>query len=614
MATITCLSDEVISIILGNVNISITDVMSFASTCKHFHNMINDDNILWQNKLYQRWPDLKKVYDKRKSEEYVNFEKEVKASLKCRKELWCYVMQMSEMHYYKDDLSDSDMKDFNSLFHPDKGAYYMNYYFLTDEIMSFLAKSPSDCNLTHRYYIKKLLRYLRQCHLKDIWKKIINYSDKQQLLEQAATIVAQWYQPRKHVSYSRVKASLADIAQQVLECLKKKNPEHPIFLTSAEQFSSWEHNNVDDNQWDSIEGKQIIETLREVLFDKVGFSGNWLSVTPDVFNPQHTLIDLVLERKIGNTVSLAIIFQGVARRLGIRCDLISFPGHFFLNWKSKYNTTNSKNEECFYIDVLHHGRILSRNDCPRIRGAKKCPIENFNTYSKASPVEVMLRMINNLQMANRDKKTETRSLLELQHLIEPDNIDTIAQLGRYYILHHMDLSDLMVKLTEIQNNYKNIRCAELRRAEMVLDKFRKYTERLLPCNKTIRQKKKQRTKEMLFRVGMIVRCHDKVTSRSLLGVIIGWDEEFNSRVEMEWKQCRPLYNRPVPGSNTLSQPFYKVLCEGDKAYYVVEDAIEKKSYPSWMKHKETGRYFCKHEKGYYVPNKMLADHYPCDLR
>lgn len=52
------------------------------------------------------------------------------------------------------------------------------------------------------------------------------------------------------------------------------------------------------------------------------------------------------------------------------------------------NTTNSKNEECFYIDVLHHGRILSRNDCPRIRGAKKCPIENFNTYSKASPVEV----------------------------------------------------------------------------------------------------------------------------------------------------------------------------------------------------------------------------------
>lgn len=614
MATITCFSDEVISIILGNVSIGIKDIVSFASTCKHFRSMINDDNVLWQNKLYQRWPNLKKVYDKRKCEEHVNFEKEVKTSMKCRRELWCYAMQMSEMHYYKDDLSDSDMKDFDLLFRSDKGAYYMNYYFLIDEIMSFLAQSSRDTNLTHRYYIKKLLRHLRQCHLKDIWQNFINCSDKQQLLEQAATIVAQWYQPRKHVSYSRVKASLANIAQQVLECLKKEHPAHSIFSTSAELFSFWEHNNIDDNQWDSIEGKQIIDTLRKVLFDEVGFSGTWLFVNPEITNPKHTLIDLVLERKIGNTVSLAIIFQGVARRLGIRCDLISFPSHFFLSWKSKYNTTNPEDEECFYIDVLHRGTILSRNDCPRIRGAKKCPIENFNTYNKTSPIEVMLRMINYLQIVNRDKKTETRSLLELQHLIEPDNIDTIAQLGRYYIQHHMDLSDLMVKLTEIQNNCKNTRCAEVRRAEMVLDKFRKYTERLLPCkNKTIRQRKKQRTKEMMFKVGMIVTCHDKVTSRSLSGVIIGWDEEFNPRVEMEWKQCRPLYNRPVPGSNTLSQPFYKVLCEDDKAYYVVEDAIKKKSYPGWIKHKEIGRYFCKFERDSFVPNEMLADHYPCDL-
>lgn len=70
---------------------------------------------------------------------------------------------------------------------------------------------------------------------------------------------------------------------------------------------------------------------------------------------------------------------------------------------------------------------------------------------------------------------------------------------------------------------------------------------------------------------MIVICHDKVTSRSLSGVIIGWDEEYNSRVEMEWIQYTPLYyNRPVSGSNTLSQPFYKVLCDEDKAYYVAE--------------------------------------------
>ena len=454
--------------------------------------MIDDDNVLWQGKLYQRWPDLKRVYNKRKYEEHVNFGKEVKASIKCRRELWCYLMQISEMHYYKDDLSDSDMKDFDLLFRLDKGAYHMNYYFLIDELMSVLAQSPRESNLTHRYYMKKLLRYLQQCRLKGIWQEFIKYSDKQQILEQAATIVAQWYQPKKHVSYSRVKASLANIAQQVLECLKKEHPNHSIFSTSTELFSFWEDNNIDDNQWDRIEGKQIIDTLRKVLFDEVGFCG-WLCVHPDITSRKHTFIDCVLEKKNGNAVSLAIVFHSVARRLGIRCDLISFPSHFFLSWKSKYNTTNPEDEECFYIDVLHRGSILSRNDCPKIRGAKKCPIENFNTYNKTSPIETMLRMINYLQVVHRDKSTEIRSLLELQHLIEPDNIDTIMQLGHYYMQHHMDLSDLMVKLNEIQNNCKSTKCAEVRRAEMILDKFMKYTN-CLPYNKTIRQKKKSKKK------------------------------------------------------------------------------------------------------------------------
>lgn len=84
---------------------------------------------------------MKRIYDKRKCERHINFEEEVKANIKCRKELWSYIMQMSEMHYYKDDLSDSDMKDFDSLFHLEKGAHHMNYYFLIDELMSILAQS-----------------------------------------------------------------------------------------------------------------------------------------------------------------------------------------------------------------------------------------------------------------------------------------------------------------------------------------------------------------------------------------------------------------------------------------------------------------------------------------
>lgn len=41
--------------------------------------------------------------------------------------------------------------------------------------------------------------------------------------------------------------------------------------------------------------------------------------------------------------------------------------------------------------------------------------------------------------------------------------------------------------------------------------------------------------------------------------------------------------------------------------------MQKKSIPVPIEHKDIGRYFCKFEKDYYVPNEMLAKHYPCDL-
>lgn len=127
-----------------------------------------------------------------------------------------------------------------------------------------------NCDLTHRYYSKKLLPYLTQQHLKKVWQEFMNYPKEQQLLERAATIVAQWYQPQKRVFYLDVETSLDNITQQVLEDLKKIHREHPIFSTSAKQFSFWKHN-INGNQWNRKEERQIIDVIRTVLFDELGF-------------------------------------------------------------------------------------------------------------------------------------------------------------------------------------------------------------------------------------------------------------------------------------------------------------------------------------------------------
>lgn len=152
-----------------------------------------------------------------------------------------------------------------------------------------------NCNLTHKYYSKKLLRYVHQRHLKDIWEEFISYPKEQQLLERAAFIVAQWYQSQKFIFYLDMEASLDNIAQQVLEGLKNTHCNHPIFSTSAKQFSFWKYN-INDNQWSRKEEKQILDVLRTVLFDILGFHG---PMVPDS-NPkaEHILIDCVSYRYV----------------------------------------------------------------------------------------------------------------------------------------------------------------------------------------------------------------------------------------------------------------------------------------------------------------------------
>lgn len=62
------------------------------------------------------------------------------------------------------------------------------------------------------------------------------------------------------------------------------------------------------------------------LFDEVGYSGNHDAY----YDPRNSYLNQVLERRLGNPISLAMVQMEVARRLGIPLDGVSFPGHFLV--------------------------------------------------------------------------------------------------------------------------------------------------------------------------------------------------------------------------------------------------------------------------------------------
>lgn len=99
------------------------------------------NNIFFNVYFNFRWPYLREEYDKELCKESTDFFKLVKAGIECKKELCQYVSQMSEKFYHKDDLFDIDFKNFHSLFDPNEGAYFMNYYFFVNELIRLLAHS-----------------------------------------------------------------------------------------------------------------------------------------------------------------------------------------------------------------------------------------------------------------------------------------------------------------------------------------------------------------------------------------------------------------------------------------------------------------------------------------
>jgi len=112
-----------------------------------------------------------------------------------------------------------------------------------------------------------LLPYLKHYHLGSLWRKFINRSPKRQILEEAITLMAQWFQPMEDISYSQIETKLDNITQQVIERLKIKWPFHPILSASHEQFSYWKCNNINKNQWDDKETKQALDIVCEVLVE-----------------------------------------------------------------------------------------------------------------------------------------------------------------------------------------------------------------------------------------------------------------------------------------------------------------------------------------------------------
>ncbi|MGC2324082.1 MAG: transglutaminase-like domain-containing protein [Terriglobales bacterium] len=133
---------------------------------------------------------------------------------------------------------------------------------------------------------------------------------------------------------------------------------------------------------------ESIAALNRVLFEEEGFRGN----REDYYDPRNSLLNDVLDRKLGIPITLAVVYMEVARRVGFPLVGVGMPGHFLL----KHYDVDGRE---ILIDPFNRGSILTAKDCQQrldeLYGGQMRLQPQF--LMAVSRRQVLVRMLNNLR-------------------------------------------------------------------------------------------------------------------------------------------------------------------------------------------------------------------------
>lgn len=148
-------------------------------------------------------------------------------------------------------------------------------------------------------------------------------------------------------------------------------------------------------QLDRMAGQVSEPTLNGVcrlLFRDLGFHGN----TDDYYDPANSFLDVVLDRRVGNPITLSVLTLSISRRCGAPLDPVGMPGHFLL--RDRVDTG-------VYIDAFDGGTQLDEAGCRALFRRLAGPQASFAPeFLLPTPAPLVLaRILNNLIASFRSR-------------------------------------------------------------------------------------------------------------------------------------------------------------------------------------------------------------------
>lgn len=146
-----------------------------------------------------------------------------------------------------------------------------------------------------------------------------------------------------------------------------------------------------------------VRTINNVFFNKLKFGPN----TKNFHSPSNSMVNIVLESRRGNPITLGVLYLLVAQKLKMPVFGVNLPNLFVLTYKVDGLQ--------FYINAFNRGLIFTRDDVNNyIDQLKLEMIPIF--HEPCTHVEIITRMLRNLivsfeKISEHEKVDELKSIL-----------------------------------------------------------------------------------------------------------------------------------------------------------------------------------------------------------
>lgn len=145
-----------------------------------------------------------------------------------------------------------------------------------------------------------------------------------------------------------------------------------------------------------------VKILNSVLFNKLHFGAN----TKNFHSPGNSMLNVVLQTKKGNPISLCVIYMLVARKLKMPIYGVNLPNLFVMIYQQE--------EGQFYINAFNRGLVFSKKEIDEYIDNLKLPHHDIY-YEPCSNLDIIQRVLRNLANSH-EKLGHTEKVEEIKQL------------------------------------------------------------------------------------------------------------------------------------------------------------------------------------------------------